>query len=110
MASLAVPIGAPPRDVVEFLQRELPSFGWRLVPSPPGIDVQAHTRMNLASWTDRIQVQVVPQGKGSLCLVTSRPRFQVYNWGQDDSNVGRVAQALLLQFPGAAPAQAASRP
>jgi hypothetical protein len=94
MALLAVPVAATPASVISALDAS-PLPGWRAVPPHLGLQRKWHTRISLLSWSDSVQAEVHPRPGGAVVLITSQPRFQLFNWGQDARNVAAVARLVL---------------
>ncbi|MFA5944214.1 MAG: hypothetical protein WC876_07095 [Candidatus Thermoplasmatota archaeon] len=102
MATLSLPVASKPEAVLLELERIVVELGWKRIAPKPGFHLQANRGMNFWSWGDRIQAQVYPTGTGSLVVLQSRPRMQLYNWGQDEKNVQAVVVRLLPRLTSAA--------
>ena len=97
VATVSIPLAVHPRKVAQELREVFVSLGWTVVPADSGF-IMAHRPMNVWSWSDRIVARVFPQGNTSLVVLNSRPRFQLFNWGQDDRNVQLVIDRLFTRM------------
>lgn len=98
MSTVTLPVAAKPSQVLAELKHVFGELGWTVVTASGPNMLQAHRPMTIWSWGDRIQAQAFAQVPDCLLVLSSTPRMQLANWGQDDRNLQAIIAALFARL------------
>ena len=99
----------PKPQTFDALLRALPSIGMKIKEADPATGhIDASTGISLASWGEKIRVDVTDGANGSLVNVSSGNKAQLISWGKNNKNIDQIEQALHQALgPGGPPPHSA---
>ena len=86
-----------PKDrTFDALVRSLPTVkGMKIKAADPASGhIEASTGISWRSWGEKVRVDVVESGNGSLVRVSSGNKAQLVSWGKNEENLEKIQGAL----------------